>query len=120
MEDDGLPGKFIDVNRVGVERLGYTYEEFMDMTPADIIVEDKQSLLSSTATIMSDNENLEFEIIHQTKDGKRIPVEVSNHLFDLRGKKVALAISRNITERKLAEEALLLSEEKYRYFLKRI
>ena len=114
MDDDGFPGKFIDVNRVGVERLGYTYEEFMDMTPADIIVEDKQSILSSTATIMSDNENHEFEIIHQTKDGKRIPVEVSNHLFDLRGKKVALAISRNITERKLAEEALLLSEEKYR------
>ena len=49
-----------------------------------------------------------------TKNGKRIPVEISNHLFELEGKQVILATVRDITERKRTEELLRRSEEKYR------
>ena len=111
MEENGLPGKFIDINKIGIERLGYSYEEFMNMTPADIIAPDKRSEIIENALELSKNGHATFEIVHQTKSGKRIPVEVNNHLFVLDGKIIALAISRDITERKKAEKALKKSNE---------
>lgn len=106
MEDNGLPGKFIDVNEIAIERLGYSYDELMNMTPKDIVAPEKRSEMPKNALKLFEKGHARFEIIHQTKDGKKIPVEVNNHLFELKGKKVALAISRDITERKRAEEAL--------------
>ena len=114
IKDDGLPGKFIEVNEIGIERLGYTRDEFLNMTPADIVAPEKRSEISQNAFKLSEKGYVEFEIIHLTKDGKRIPVEVNNHIFELNGKKVALAISRDITERKKAEETLKNSERMYR------
>jgi PAS domain S-box-containing protein len=114
LKEDGLPGNFIEVNNVGIERLGYTREEFLNMTPTDIVAEDEQSQIPKNVLNFSESDRIEFNIIHKAKDGRKIPVEVSNHLFELAGKTVALAISRDITARKLAEEALLLSENKYR------
>jgi PAS domain S-box-containing protein len=111
IEENGLPGKFIDINKIGIERLGYSYEEFLNMTPADIIAPDKQSQISKNALELSKNGHATFEIVHQTKSGKRIPVEVNNHLFILEGKLIALAISRDITERKKAEKALKKSHD---------
>ena len=111
MEENGLPGKFIDINKIGIERLGYTYDEFLNMTPADIIAPDKLSKISENALELSKKGHATFEIIHQSKSGKRIPVEINNHLFELDGKKIALAITRDITERKKAEKALKQSND---------
>jgi PAS domain S-box-containing protein len=111
MEENGLPGKFIDINKIGIERLGYTYDEFLNMTPADIIAPDKLSEISGNALELSKKGHATFEIIHQSKSGKRIPVEINNHLFELDGKKIALAITRDITERKKAEKALKQSND---------
>ena len=47
-----------------------------------------------------------FESVTITKNGKQIPVEVSVHTFKLGEKMVSLAIARDITERKDAEEKL--------------
>jgi PAS domain S-box-containing protein len=55
-----------------------------------------------------------FERTYITKYGKEIPVEINSHIFDLKGKKVALSVARDITDRKKAEKAILESEAKYR------
>ena len=89
IKDDGLPGKFIEVNEIGVERLGYTRDEFLNMTPTDIVAPEERSKIPENALKLSEKGYVEFEIIHLTKDGKRIPVEVNNHIFELNGKKVA-------------------------------
>ncbi|MGB9979678.1 sensor histidine kinase, partial [Methanobacterium sp.] len=47
-----------------------------------------------------------FENVHMTNDGRRIPVEVSNHLIDFKGKKAALTVVRDITKRKEMEKQL--------------
>ena len=91
--------------------MGYSYEEFLDMTPADIIAPDKRSEISGNALELSRKGHATFEIVHQSKGGKRIPVEVNNHLFELDGKIIALAISRDITERKKAEKELKKSND---------
>jgi signal transduction histidine kinase len=45
-----------------------------------------------------------WEGVHVTKDGQRIPVEISNRLFDFRGTKGILATVRDISVAKRAEE----------------
>ncbi len=51
-----------------------------------------------------------WEGIHVHKDGHRIPVEISNQLFELEGRPMILSAVRDITERKKAEEALRASD----------
>ncbi|WP_052374109.1 PAS domain S-box protein [Methanobacterium sp. SMA-27] len=109
-----LPGKFIEVNQVGIERLGYSRDEFLNMTPKDIVAPDNHSEMIINATKFQKYGDAQFEITHLTKEGKRIDVEVNNHLFKMKGKTVALAISRDISERKKVEENLIQSEKRYR------
>ena len=111
---NGIPGKFIDVNNVGIERLGYTYDEFLNMTPMDIIAHEKRSEIQKNAFNIFEKGYLEFDIIQQSKNGKKIPVEVKSTLIELNEEKVVLSISRDITESKKAEKTLQESEKKYR------
>ena len=114
MNENGLPGRFLEVNEVASERLGYTYDELMNMGPRDIVAPEARTDMSENAAILIENGHNTFEIVHLTKTGERIPVEVNNHLIQYKGNKVCLAISRDITERKNAEKAINESEKKYR------
>lgn len=106
LDEKGMPGNFIEVNDVASQRLGYTREEFLNMTPADIVAPEKLAEIPKNAIMMAENDCVRFEIVHETKNGDKIPVEVVNHVFKLKGKRVALAVSRDITERKKHEEEL--------------
>jgi PAS domain S-box-containing protein len=114
MNEDGLPGKFIDVNQVGLERYGYSYDEFLNMTPKDIVAPEDKIKMPINAKNLSLTGYAEFEITTITKNGKKIPVEINNHLFELNGKQVAIAVGRDVTERNKAEKALIKSENRYR------
>ncbi len=111
--EDNFPGKFIEINEVGIKRLGYNREELLNMTPRDIVAPDKRPEMPENAAKLIKNSCNTFEIVHITKNGDRIPVEVNNHLINYKGRKACLAISRDITERKKAEKALQESEEKF-------
>ena len=102
IKENGLLGKYIEVNKIGIERLGYTRQEFLNMTPQDIVVPEKHAEMSQIAGKLIKNGHVKFEIVHISKDGRKIPVEINNHLFELNGKNVALAVIRDITEIKVA------------------
>ncbi|MGA3209642.1 MAG: PAS domain S-box protein, partial [Syntrophales bacterium] len=57
--------------------------------------------------------NILVETIHLTKNGRKIPVESNIRQFQYLDRQAALSISRDITERKQAEETLQRSEEKF-------
>ncbi|MGZ7044665.1 MAG: PAS domain-containing sensor histidine kinase, partial [Methanobacterium sp.] len=114
MLENGLPGKIIEANEVTTKRLGYTKEELLNMTPKDIVAPEMRAEMSKNAQQLQKTGHAIFENIHVTKDGRRIPVEVNNHIMEFRGKKIALTVVRDITERKRAEEELQKSKESFR------
>lgn len=114
MSENNLPGKFIEINDAATKRLGYTHEELLNMGPRDIVAPESRAEMPKNAEVLIENGHNTFEILHKTKSGKIIPVEVNNHLIPYKGIDVCLAITRDITERKKAEKALKESEIKYR------
>ncbi|MFB2934497.1 PAS domain-containing protein [Aerosakkonemataceae cyanobacterium BLCC-F154] len=108
---DYQPGKLIEVNEQACKRLGYSREEFLTMSVADILgsstlipkiyIEKLQSL-----------KHIVVESIHRTKAGELIPVEVSATLFTLNNLPTIQAICRDITGRKKAAETLRASQER--------
>jgi len=103
---NGMPGKYIEVNEVGIKRLGYNKEEFLNMSPIDIVAPDKRAEMPKNASIFAEEGSCNFEIIHLTKEGRRIPVEVNGHIIHYKGMNTYLTVSRDITERKNAEDKL--------------
>jgi PAS domain S-box-containing protein len=106
LTSEGVPGRFIEVNDNAYQRLGYTREELLGLTPFDIITpHDHDTLPAITEKLFAEKHCL-FESVHRAKDGSDIPVNINASLFDFQGQATVLCIARDITDRKLAEEAL--------------
>lgn len=101
-----MPGKFVEVNDEACRRLGYTREELLQLTPADINSPEDIPLIPERAQRLLDAGHVLFETVYVTKDGRRIPSEVNVHLLEFKGKPTVLAIARDITARRQALEAL--------------
>ncbi|WP_299124339.1 PAS domain S-box protein [uncultured Winogradskyella sp.] len=100
--------QFINVNYGALKNIGYTIEELKTMTPLDLkIQEDEVNFKNNIETLRKKNvEKLEFETIHQRKDGTTYPVEVHLQLSNLGEVEVFVAIILDITERKNYTEKL--------------
>ncbi len=98
-------GRFVDVNDKACDSLGYTREELLDMTVKDIkeIVTDDISWENYVKEL-----ELKGDIIkegrHKRKDGTMFFVETSLKLVSQEKEDYIIAVSRDITERKQAEE----------------
>jgi PAS domain S-box-containing protein len=108
------PSKFVEVNDTACQVLGYTREELLDLSPADIDTSKTIARIPENLERLLKNGEATFEAVQVTKAGETFPVEISAHVFHLKGEKVILSISRDISERKAAEEALKISEKKFR------
>jgi len=91
--------RFLEVNRVACERLGYSHDELMGMRISDI----DDSARGQSPTAPPDGRGLLLETTHQRRDGSRFPVEVNARRFEYRGIPALLSIVRDISERKRAE-----------------
>ncbi|MCK4896694.1 MAG: PAS domain-containing protein, partial [Candidatus Heimdallarchaeota archaeon] len=111
---NGKPGKFIEVNDNASKMLGYTKEEFLKMSPLDIAAAGTVKRISGIVKEVIKKKQMTFEVTHKTKEGKTIPVELSTHIFDFKGKQVMLSLVRDISERKRREEELQKSYDLYR------
>jgi two-component system sensor kinase FixL len=114
LRPDGLPGKFLEVNDIACRRLGYTRDELLSMTPADIDAPDSEVDIADIFGRLARGETTMFEQIHIAKDGRRIPVEIHSSVSDLEGRVGVLSIVRDLSPRKHEEAARRESEARYR------
>jgi len=104
---DAKTGRFLDVNETACRRLGYSREEMLTLRVPDISPVGSMSSTMETevAEIMKTGSKI-LEARHQRKDGSIFPVEVNVQYIDLNGGYL-IAVVRDITERKQAEEERL-------------
>ena len=100
----------IDVNRQACEGLGYARDELIGMHPRDFDVALEEASLSALAERTGAGETVTFETRHRRRDGTVFPVEVRGGAFRTGDRVVHLALARDITERKLAEDMMRQQE----------
>ena len=97
--------RFLEANHAAVAHYGYTREEFLSMTVADIRPpEDLARLKDSVAQASGLARSGHWR--HRLKDGRLIDVEVASHTISYGGRQAVLSVLQDITQRKQLEEQL--------------
>jgi PAS domain S-box-containing protein len=108
--------RIVYVNPAGIKLLGASGpEELIGKPIFDFIHPDYWDTTKERIRILKEGKEaplIEEEFIRL--DGKTVEVEVTSTPFNYQGQPGVLAVVRNITERKRAEEALRESEERYK------
>jgi len=106
---DAQTGRFLDVNEHAWLGLGYSREELLSLSVFDIDPTVDPSAFTEVVEALSRSGSQTWEGSHRRKDGTVFPVEVSLKYVQADHGYV-VAVARDITERKQAEDGLRRSE----------
>ncbi|MEX1071169.1 MAG: PAS domain S-box protein [Anaerolineales bacterium] len=102
---------FLEVNDAAVANYGFTREEFLSITIKDIRpAEDIEKLIRDVKQERSDLQHSEGWR-HRLKNGMIIDVEINSHILEFMGRKAALVMAEDVSERKKYEAQLRLSDQ---------
>jgi PAS domain S-box-containing protein len=104
-------GRITYVNEAACRSLGYTRDELLAMTIADIDPDwrwDGDTLAEKYA-ILKQSRTMVMESRHMTKVGVIFPVEICNNFVEFEGEEFNCTFVRDIRDRKRMEDALRLS-----------
>lgn len=98
---------FLVVNDAAVAHYGYSREEFMRMTLANIRPSEDVPLLLEGLSNIRQKEVAAERVLrrHRRKDGEIINVEVASHALDWNGRPARVAIAYDVTSRELAKKS---------------
>ncbi|MGC2062934.1 MAG: PAS domain S-box protein [Thermodesulfovibrionales bacterium] len=111
---DGSPGRFFQVNDVACRYLGYSRDELLTLTPADIDAPESDIDAGTVGRKLLEDKTAIFEQSHVAKDGQRIPVEITARLTELQGRQAVISLVHDITERKNKEEAIATAAREWK------
>lgn len=97
-------GEILDFNDAAHNDLGYTREEFKQLTIADIDPDEDDAIVRKRMRQISADGNVSFEVRHRTKNGEIRNARVSGKFIELAGRRIFSCIWRDITELKKAQE----------------
>ena len=112
INEQGIPGKFIDMNAVACRMVQYTKDEMLQKGPLDITTDYHSIPLPQIEEELKVRGQVIFDTEHKRKDGHIIPVEINSHVVVIHGRKMVLSVVRDISERKKTEEAIRQANRK--------
>ncbi|MAT41834.1 MAG: hypothetical protein CL609_05795 [Anaerolineaceae bacterium] len=106
--------RIVDVNLQACRLLGYTKEELLQLTVADLQAPEYRGALGSIIRHeLNNNGDKPFEKVDLRKDGTRIPVEVTTVKLKNGYRGQVMSIVRDISDRKHAEMQRQALEDKF-------
>jgi len=111
MDTDGIfietvEGIIIECNTAGAKMFGYTKEEMIGLTIADLVPEEFANILPKVITEKETSHDKFVPRINKKKDGTIFPTEIATKLVNIGGKPKLIVYIRDITKRKEAEKKL--------------
>lgn len=101
-----MEARIREINQVVCDHLGYSRDELLQMTIAEIETPDYAATMKGKIKELLAKQHVFFESAIVHRDGTVIPIELSSRLIEFEGNQAVLSIIRDITVRKRAEEAL--------------
>ena len=103
--------EFIAVNQAAIKHYGYTRDEFLNMTIADI--RPPQELSRLLENISQVDAGIDFAGVweHQKKDGTIIEVEITSYTMIFDSRNAELVLAHDVTDRLQAEAELYKAKE---------
>jgi len=98
-------GNILEINEAGLQKYGYSREEFKTLTISDLRKVDGIYLINEHLNTVWAR-SIMFDTMHYKKDGSSFPVEVSWSGAEIGNKRKILCVVRDITERMLLHKYL--------------
>ncbi|MDP3745103.1 MAG: EAL domain-containing protein [Methylotenera sp.] len=106
--------RIVDANASACKSLGYTRQELLKLSLSDIDSNFDAEIWPQQFVALQQQGSIQIESDFRKKDNGLFPVEIVANHIQLDGKNYICAFVRDITERKLAEVNLSVSEKRYR------
>lgn len=98
--------QFLEVNQAAIEHYGYSRDEFLAMTIADIRPPDDVQLLHNYISAGLSSLQQSGEWRHRRKSGDLMDVEIVTHELDFAGRRGRLVVAHDVTERNRVQASL--------------
>jgi PAS domain S-box-containing protein len=102
---------FLEVNDAAVAHYGYSRSEFLGLRITDIRPAEDMPALEENIRAQRPALQESGPWRHKSKDGRVFRVQIASHLLDWGGRRAALVVAQDTSERQRNEEALRAAEE---------
>ncbi len=106
--------QFLDFNEAAHRQLGYSHEEFSNLSILDLEVAETLEETRSHIAHVIQNGRADFDTLQRNRQGEIRNVHVTAQYAEVLGKPVYHCVWRDFTDRKRVEDKLRKQEEKYR------
>lgn len=108
---DSSTNTLLDVNEHAARRLGYTRKQLLSLPAEEYSPPMEPRHREAVLRLLWQTGHVVFEHVHNCKNGKRMPIEVSSRVIEYGGQLAIQSFVRDITVRKQAEEKANLYRE---------